>query len=362
MWYHARDDADRVRLRETRIDRRSEPARDAQRRAKERGKCRSFARSAASMRSKRTAFMYSLTPAQSGNPGMRAWQNSTNASFAAITTGVVGHSVSSRSKVMTSMGRRNRRARTSTRAPRSATRGTRARHRTTAAAAASPAATSGAGRRARLPSSRARRCAGEVPSAEETRAKIFVRRVRYPQGPGEELQNERRSNHAARAHHRARPPPGTSPPRAARARVAARGKTAAARGAFPVGAADARARDGSTSNTFKMMSASRLSRGAVRVSASASASAPDAGAPGAADDADAALASSPRLYPHLELDSTPSCPSPRSRAAWRARGRRWWRTPCSSASSTCGTTRCRSRRCTWRCSASPSWARPRSGS
>ena len=73
--------------------------------AKERGKCRSFARSAASMRSKRTAFMYSLTPAQSGNPGMRAWQNSTNASFAAITTGVVGHSVSSRSKVMTSMGR-----------------------------------------------------------------------------------------------------------------------------------------------------------------------------------------------------------------------------------------------------------------
>ena len=92
----------------------------------------------------------------------------------------------------------------------------------------------------------------------------------------------------------------------ARARVAARGKTAAARGAFPVGAADARARDGSTSNTFKMMSASRLSRGAVRVSASASASAPDAGAPGAADDADAALASSPRLYPHLELDFTPA--------------------------------------------------------
>ena len=99
--------------------------------------------------------------------------------------------------------------------------------------------------------------------------------------------------------------PGGVAAASARARVAARGKTAAARGAFPVGAADARARDGSTSNTFKMMSASRLSRGAVRVSASASASAPDAGAPGAADDADAALASSPRLYPHLELDFTP---------------------------------------------------------
>ena len=99
--------------------------------------------------------------------------------------------------------------------------------------------------------------------------------------------------------------PGGVAAASARARVAARGKTAAARGAVPVGAADARARDGSTSNTFKMMSASRLSRGAVRVSASASASAPDAGAPGAADDADAALASSPRLYPHLELDFTP---------------------------------------------------------
>ena len=92
--------------------------------------------------------------------------------------------------------------------------------------------------------------------------------------------------------------PGGVAAASARARVAARG-------AFHVGAADARARDGSTSNTFKMMSASRLSRGAVRVSASASASAPDAGAPGAADDADAALASSPRLYPHLELDFTP---------------------------------------------------------
>jgi len=110
-------------------------------------------------------------------------------------------------------------------------------------------------------------------------------------------------------------PPGGLAAASARARVAARGTTAAARGAFPVGAADARARDGSTSNTFKMMSASRLSRGAVRVSASASASAPDAGAPGAADDADAALASSAdpsgpyptssRLYPHLELDFTP---------------------------------------------------------
>lgn len=110
-------------------------------------------------------------------------------------------------------------------------------------------------------------------------------------------------------------PPGGLAAASARARVAARGTTAAARGAFPVSAADARARDGSTSNTFKMMSASRLSRGAVRVSASASASAPDAGAPGAADDADAALASSAdpsgpyptssRLYPHLELDFTP---------------------------------------------------------
>ena len=47
-------------------------------------------------------FMYSLTPAQSGNPGIRSWQKSTNAWFAAMTTGVVGHSVSSRSNVMTS--------------------------------------------------------------------------------------------------------------------------------------------------------------------------------------------------------------------------------------------------------------------
>ena len=103
----------------------------------------------------------------------------------------------------------------------------------------------------------------------------------------------------------------------ARARVAARGKTAAARGAVPVGAADARARDGSTSNTFKMMfaSASRLrarapSRGAVRVSASASASAPAAGAPGDAQGSESAdsgdpYPTSPRLYPHLELDFTP---------------------------------------------------------
>ena len=47
-------------------------------------------------------FMYSLIPAQSGNPGMRSWQKSTNALFAAMTTGVVGHRVSSRSDVMTS--------------------------------------------------------------------------------------------------------------------------------------------------------------------------------------------------------------------------------------------------------------------
>ena len=47
-------------------------------------------------------FMYSLTPAQSGKPGMRSWQKSTKAWFAAPTTGVVGQSVSSRSKVMTS--------------------------------------------------------------------------------------------------------------------------------------------------------------------------------------------------------------------------------------------------------------------
>ena len=46
--------------------------------------------------------MYSLIPAQSGNPGMRSWQKSTNALFAAMTTGVVGHKVSSRSNVMTS--------------------------------------------------------------------------------------------------------------------------------------------------------------------------------------------------------------------------------------------------------------------
>ena len=46
--------------------------------------------------------MYSLIPAQSGNPGMRSWQKSTNALFAAMTTGVVGHRVSSRSNVMTS--------------------------------------------------------------------------------------------------------------------------------------------------------------------------------------------------------------------------------------------------------------------
>ena len=103
----------------------------------------------------------------------------------------------------------------------------------------------------------------------------------------------------------------------ARARVAARGKTAAARGAVPVGAADARARDGSTSNTFKMMfaSASRLrarapSRGAVRVSASASASAPAAGAPGDSPDSEPADSGDPyltskRLYPHLELDFKP---------------------------------------------------------
>jgi len=103
----------------------------------------------------------------------------------------------------------------------------------------------------------------------------------------------------------------------ARARVAARGKTAAARGAVPVGAADARARDGSTSNTFKMMfaSASRLrarapSRGAVRVSASASASAPAAGAPGDSPDSESADSGDPyltskRLYPHLELDFKP---------------------------------------------------------
>ena len=106
----------------------------------------------------------------------------------------------------------------------------------------------------------------------------------------------------------------------ARVRVAARGKTAAARGANPAGAADARAHVGSTSNTFKMMfaSGSRLrarapSRGAVRVSASASASTPAAGASGGgADDAGSATSTSadpyltsPRLYPHLELDFTP---------------------------------------------------------
>ena len=50
----------------------------------------------------RLTFMYSLIPAQSGNPGMRSWQKSTNALFAAMTTGVVGHKVSSRSNVMTS--------------------------------------------------------------------------------------------------------------------------------------------------------------------------------------------------------------------------------------------------------------------
>ena len=50
----------------------------------------------------RLTFMYSLIPAQSGNPGMRSWQKSTNALFAAMTTGVVGHRVSSRSNVMTS--------------------------------------------------------------------------------------------------------------------------------------------------------------------------------------------------------------------------------------------------------------------
>ena len=55
------------------------------------------------MRSCRIRFMYSLTPAQSGKPGILAWQKSTNAWFAAITTGVVGHSVSSRSNVMTSI-------------------------------------------------------------------------------------------------------------------------------------------------------------------------------------------------------------------------------------------------------------------
>ena len=46
--------------------------------------------------------MYSWTPAQSGKPGMRSWQKSTKAWFAALTTGVVGQSVSSRSNVMTS--------------------------------------------------------------------------------------------------------------------------------------------------------------------------------------------------------------------------------------------------------------------
>jgi hypothetical protein len=99
----------------------------------------------------------------------------------------------------------------------------------------------------------------------------------------------------------------------ARARVAARGKTAAARGAVPVGAADARARDGSTSNTFKMMfaSASRLrarapSRGAVRVSASASASAPAAGAPGDSPDSESADSGDPYLT------SQASVPAPRA--------------------------------------------------
>ena len=104
-----------------------------------------------------------------------------------------------------------------------------------------------------------------------------------------------------------------------RVHVTAHGKTAAARGAFPVGAADARARGGSTSNTFKMMFAagSRMrarapSRGTARVSASASASMPAAGASGGADNAGSATSASPdpdltspRLYPHLELDFTP---------------------------------------------------------
>ena len=98
--------------------------------------------------------------------------------------------------------------------------------------------------------------------------------------------------------------PGGVAAASARARVAARARPPPRRRVPRRRGGRARA-DGSTSNTFKMMSASRLSRGAVRVSASASASAPDAGAPGAADDADAALASSPRLYPHLELDFTP---------------------------------------------------------
>jgi hypothetical protein len=47
-------------------------------------------------------FMYSLMPLQSGKPGMRSWQKSTNAWFAAPTTGLVGHRVSSKSNVITS--------------------------------------------------------------------------------------------------------------------------------------------------------------------------------------------------------------------------------------------------------------------
>jgi hypothetical protein len=241
---------------------------------------------------------------------MRAWQNSTNASFAAITTGVVGHSVSSRSKVMISMGRAE---------PARADVDARAALRDAGDAgetplrreAASPAATLGA---------KQARAAAIVARAEMCRERCLLRRDRRSSSDVSDILNSCRTiggQTMLRAPTTALAPSGGIAASPARARVAARGKTAAARGAVPVGAADARARDGSTSNTFKMMfaSASRLrarapSRGAVRVSASASASAPAAGAPGDSPDSESADSGDPyltskRLYPHLELDFKP---------------------------------------------------------
>ena len=95
----------------------------------------------------------------------------------------------------------------------------------------------------------------------------------------------------------------------ARPRGAARGKTAVARGAF-YGASeplDASRRSGN-SKTFTMFASCSRARArgreAVRITASASASMP---APGSDTDQtqDDAHVTSPRLYPHLELDFTP---------------------------------------------------------
>ena len=213
---------------------------------------------------------------------------------------------------MASMGRRNRRARTSTRAPRSATRGTRETHTTAAAGRRAPRRRRGRNGRARLPSSRARRCAGEVPSAEETRAKIFV--------DVSDIPRDRRRT-AERTAFKPCCAPTALPPPGGRRRLRVRASPARARppprAARALGAADARARDGSTSILSRCPR--RVSPAAPYASPPRRRRRPTPARP--APPTTPTRPSRPRRVcrPAPRAGLRPACPSPRSRA-WRARG------------------------------------------